>query len=92
MENLQIEIESVFKLVVFCGGLIGYYFFLKNSITILNERQNQIKEKIEKLEKCAEKAEEHQNKTDNILTRLQACVENIKREMDKKWLNTSKNQ
>lgn len=92
MENLQIKIESVFKLVMLCGGLIGYYFFLKNSITILNERQNQIKEKIEKLEKCAEKAEEHQNKTDNILTRLQACVENIKREMDRKWLNTSKNQ
>jgi len=62
----------------------GYYFFLKNSITILNERQNQIKEKIEKLEKCAEKAEEHQNKIDNILTRLKTCVENIKRELDRK--------
>ena len=84
MENLQIEVEYVFKLVMLCGSLIGYYFFLKNSISILHERQNQIKEKIEKLEKCAEKAEEHQNKTDNILTRLQACVENIKRNMDKK--------
>lgn len=84
MENLQIEVEYVFKLVVLCGSLIGYYFFLKNSITILNERQNQIKEKIEKLEKCAEKAEEHQNKIDNILTRLKTCVENIKRELDKR--------
>ena len=84
MENLQIKIESVFKLVVLCGSLIGYYFFLKNSITILHERQKQIKEKIEKLENCAEKAEEHQNKTDNILTRLQSCVENIKRELDKR--------
>ena len=63
---------------------LAIIFFLKNSITILNERQNQIKEKIEKLEKCAEKAEEHQNKTDNILTRLKTCVENIKRELDKR--------
>ena len=81
---MQIKVESVFKLVMLCGGLIGYYFFLKNSISILHERQNQIKEEIKELKECAKKEEEHQNKTDNILTRLQACVENIKRELDKK--------
>lgn len=83
MENMQIEIESVFKLVVFCAGLVGNYFFLKNGINILNERQKQNKKDIEELKLCAQKSQEHQNKIDNILTRLELCVENIKKRLDK---------
>lgn len=39
MENLQITVVSGVKLVVFCCGLFAYYFSLKNSFNLLNERQ-----------------------------------------------------
>ena len=92
MENLQIEIEYVFKLVLFCGACFGYYFFLKNGLNILTERQKQDRHEIEELKNCSEKMKENYIKICTNLTRLESCVQSIKRELDKKCLNTSKNQ
>jgi hypothetical protein len=50
MENLQIKIEFVFKLVGVCGAGLAYYFSLKNSFNLINERQKVCKRRIDFIE------------------------------------------
>jgi F0F1-type ATP synthase membrane subunit b/b' len=50
MENLQIKASDVYKLLVFCVACAAYYFSLKNSFNIINERQKVIKIRIDFIE------------------------------------------
>jgi len=50
MENMQIKAGDVYKLLVFCVACAAYYFSLKNSFNILNERQDVCKKRIDFIE------------------------------------------
>jgi hypothetical protein len=50
VENLQIKAEYVFKLVGLCVGAVAYYFTLRNSFTLLNERQKECRKRIAHIE------------------------------------------
>ena len=50
MENLQIKAEFIFKLVGVCVAGCAYYFSLKNSFNLLNERQRVCKKRIDFLD------------------------------------------
>lgn len=84
MENLQITLESVFKLCLFCGTLIGNYFFLKNSINILSERQKQDRKDLDELFSLARNNEKNIGDIRNYLTRLETCIEVIRDELLRK--------
>jgi hypothetical protein len=50
MENLQIKAEFIIKLVGVCVAGCAYYFTLKNSFNLLNERQRVCKKRLDLLE------------------------------------------
>ena len=82
MENISIQGESIIKLVMFVSGILGSYFWIRNSIAILNERQDNMKEDIDELMNCSNSQEQNMHKIDNRLTRCETCVNAIKREID----------
>ena len=71
MENLQIEAGYVLKLVGICCGGVAYYFSLRNSFGILNERVRMNKRLMECTDKkiddhIYENREEHKRIYDKI--------------------------